>query len=107
MSETLSPATPETPNPSTTSPDASLTLLDLLNLANKGYPDEWLSNYYDPETGARVEGDGDGLAKFIVIELTETFEPTADRETQLGVARQVMETAIKDLQYVIDVIEEA
>lgn len=44
-------------------------LIDLLNIANKGYPDGFLSEYYNHESGDPIDGSGDTLAKFIVIEL--------------------------------------
>ena len=47
-----------------------MTILDLLNEANKTYPDGFLSNYYDEATGEEKEDDGgDGLAFFIVREI--------------------------------------
>ncbi len=81
--------------------DASLTLVELLDLANQGYPDEFLVEYYDPATGAPHLGAGDLLARFIVSELSETLDQNATRAEQLGVARQVLQNTIRDLECVI------
>lgn len=79
-------------------------LVDLLNIANVGYPDQGLSAAYNPEDGAEPEGAeeavGDTLALFIVRELTETFEPSAARDVQLSEGIVVMETAITELDAV-------
>ena len=58
-------------------------LLELLNTANRGYPDGYLAEYYDTRTGERKSGSGDTLALFVVIELTETFDPEADDEARI------------------------
>jgi hypothetical protein len=51
-----------------------MTLLELLNTANQGYPDGDLEEYYDTKTGERKSGSGDTLAQFIVLELIDTFD---------------------------------
>ena len=88
-------------------PNQSLTLLELLSIANKAYPDEYLSNYYNPDTGAKVKGSGDGLAEFIVIELIETFEMRAPREEQKDTAIRVMHSAVRQLKSVVAALEDA
>jgi hypothetical protein len=81
-----------------------LTLLELLNLANEAYPDGFLAEYYDARTGKRLPGGGDSLARFIVAELSETFDPDAPRQAQLGEARTALSHAIDDLQMVIAIL---
>jgi hypothetical protein len=50
-------------------------LVELLNAANQGYPDGYLAEYYDTKTGVlKKRGSGDALAKFIVLELIDTFD---------------------------------
>jgi hypothetical protein len=49
----------------------SLTLAELLNIANDAYPDGFLANYFDPDTEKPKDRSGDTLAQFIVIELSE------------------------------------
>jgi hypothetical protein len=62
----------------------SLSLLELLNIANEAYPDGFLGTYFDSKTGERIEGHGDSLARFVVAELSETFDPKLVRTEQLG-----------------------
>ena len=55
-------------------------LVELLNRANSAYPDNYLSEYFDDKTGEPITPiAGDTLAKFIVAELRETFEPNSHR----------------------------
>ncbi len=81
-----------------------LTLLELLNLANEAYPDGFLAEYYDAKTGQRLPGGGDSLARFIVAEISETFDPDAPRQAQLREARTALSHAIEDLQIVIAIL---
>lgn len=78
-------------------------LKELLDLANQGYPDGGLADYYDDQ-GQLVENTGDSLARFVVIELAETYEDVADetRELQLIRARDVIRRAAADLEGVLD-----
>lgn len=70
-----------------------MTLLELLDAANQGYPDGYLAEYYDTKTGKRKSGSGDGLAQFIVLELIDTFDSEATDDSQIGTATQVLERA--------------
>lgn len=78
-----------------------MTLAELLRRANRGYPDEFLAEYYDPDTGEEQPGSGDTLALFIVRELRETFDPGAPDEAQLAEARRVLDMAQAELAGVI------
>lgn len=82
-----------------------LTLVELLNLANEGYSDGFLSEYYDTKTGECRDGEGDTLAKFIVLELKDTFDPDATREEQMEEANRALNNAIDDLERVIQAVE--
>lgn len=75
--------------------------VELLNKANMGYPDGFLSTYYDEKTGKLIEGSGDDLAKFIVIELQETFDENLSDEEQINEANRVLEKAKQDIDDVI------
>lgn len=80
----------------------SFTQLELLELANEAYEDGFLANYYTKEGNLKKNGSGDTLAKFIVIELIETFDPKASRENQLIVAARAMANAryqLHDLEH--------
>jgi hypothetical protein len=79
-------------------------LIDLLNIANRGYPDQWLSLLYHNQTGEILDDadqQGDTLALFIVRELTETFEPTNASDIQLLEAIRVLEKARHEMQEVV------
>jgi hypothetical protein len=73
-------------------------LVELLKKANEGYDDGYLSEYFNEETGELVEGKGDTLAQFIVIELSETFDADADDEDQIGEAIHLMQRAKSDIE---------
>lgn len=78
----------------------SFTLKELLDLANEAYDDGFLANYYTKK-GALKRGSGDTLAKFIVIELSETFTPSSHPKKQLYEAMKVLESAryqLKDIE---------
>ncbi len=73
-------------------------LVDLLDLANRGYPDGYLTEYYDARTGEPKSGSGDTLAEFIVKELVDTFDSEAEDELQTATAVQMLEHAVGDLE---------
>lgn len=83
-------------------------LVDLMKLASKGYPDG-LEDFFDKKTGKPVvpEGVRDTLALFVVIELSETFDPEASAKKQKEEAVRALERAIEDLHGVITALEEA
>ena len=80
----------------------SLSLVELLNIANEAYEDGYLSEYFDPGTGASRAGSGDTLAELIVREIRDTFDSKATRSQQLEEARRVLMNAIDDLETVIE-----
>jgi len=82
-----------------------MTLPELLNAANKGYPDGCLTEYYDIKTGARRRGQGDTLAEFIVLELIDTFDSKATDDTQIDEATHALERARTELLGVIQALE--
>ena len=61
----------------------SLSLVELLNVANEAYDDGYLAEYFDPDTGGPKTGSGDTLAEFIVREMRDRFDPNATRSQQL------------------------
>jgi len=76
-------------------------LVELLNKANEGYEDGYLENYFDPKTGEFIQGKGDTLSEFIVVELSETFDPDADDETQIAEAIRAMDMTKRDIEGVM------
>lgn len=74
-------------------PSKRLTLNELLTTVNTRYDENYLSEYFDPNTGRAKAGSGDSLAKFIVCELRETFEEDSTRQQQLALAVRTLERA--------------
>lgn len=88
--------------------DDPLTLKQLLDMANEVYPDGVLADYYDEEgKPANLDETGDTLAKFIVIELAETFEPEETAGQQLETAMEKLDRAMEDLVLVYNRLEDA
>jgi hypothetical protein len=77
-----------------------MTLVELLDKANAGYPDGFLREYYNSKTGRPRKGKGDTLAQFIVIELSETFDPDADDDDQRYTADRMLRAAVTELESV-------
>lgn len=78
-----------------------MTLKELIETANNGFPDNYLAQYYDEQTGQPKEGHGDTLAEFIVKELAETFDSTASPWEQVSTAIGVIERAQEDMSGVL------
>ncbi len=78
-------------------------LLDLQNLVSSGYgragADGSMGPYYNHKTGQAKPNakGGDGLARFVAIEIAETFDATLDEHEQLDEAIQALENAQADL----------
>ena len=75
---------------------------ELMDRANRFYPDGFLQEYLDEQGDycPKTHG-GDGLANFIASELDETFDSDASDEDQLSEAKRVMHTALGDILAVI------
>ncbi len=88
--------------------DRSFTVLEILNIASRDYPDDYLRHYYDQKTGRfNAAGSGDTLAEFIVREIQETFDATVPRRDQLAEVSRVLHRGITHLQGVIKAVTEA
>ncbi len=83
-----------------------LTFPELLNAANKHYDENYLSAYFDAESGRYKKGSGDTLAEFIVRELRESFDWKGSRERRVSVAVRALERAKQDIQRAIDGLRE-
>ena len=81
-----------------------MTLLEVLNVASKGYPNGGLTRYFDPETGEPVGGHGDALAAFVVREISETYGEGESDVDNLYRAKQVIRTAQGELEQVIEAL---
>lgn len=84
-----------------------MTKLELLNLASKGYPDDYLKEYIGEVGEMKGFHAGDTLAYSIVSNLGETFLPTSSKREQLDEAVRVLNTMISDIQGVIDALKGA
>jgi hypothetical protein len=88
-----------------------MTLVQLLDKASEGYDVEGtLAMYYHPQTGELKRGRtmakfGDGLARFVVVELAETFDPDASKTEQVAEAVRVMENAKREIEGVLNSLE--
>ncbi len=84
-----------------------MNVVELLDIASSGYPDECTRLFYNKKTGKpKYHKTGDTLAKFVVIELFETYEYAEDdtEEAVLDNAIQKLETAKDDLESVIQAL---
>jgi hypothetical protein len=85
-----------------------MTIDELIHLAAKGYPDEYLLEFWnDYKHEPRYDHTGYGLAKFIVIELFETFDIKGSDEEQLNTALEMMSNAVEHTMGVVGEIENA
>ena len=79
-------------------------LLEVLNLANKGY-DGGLAEFYEEKTGDVIDRVGDTLALFIVSELSSTYQAGVEDEGQILHAIHAMTVAKNELESVIIAVQ--
>lgn len=77
-------------------------LIELMTRAAAAYDgDGTLAEYFDPASGRWRENPdpcgSDGLARFVAIELNDTFDETAGEEEQLDAARAALESGARQL----------
>lgn len=71
----------------------------LVAAANDRYPGQFLSQYFDvAREKFLTRGCGDTLARFIVVEIRDTFDPAGTDATQVDEAIRVLEQGQKDLE---------
>ena len=80
-----------------------MTMEDLIKLADDAYDDGLVQEYFEDRDGQH----GDTLAKFIAMELEDTFDPDLPTEKQIAEAIRLMTSAIRQLQDVVSAFEEA
>ncbi len=78
----------------------------ILEAANKHYPNSYLANYHDDQGRSSVLSGGDKLAEFIVGEIAEVCDDGGDIITRLNDIRDRMEDAIDDIFLVLDGVKE-
>ena len=81
----------------------SLTLDEIMEVIDKAYPDGLIMEYYKNPKGICR----DGLAQFIVQEMTDLYTPDADPGTQLAECMRGIDMAMSDLTEVRTVLEDA
>lgn len=79
----------------------------LMRTAADGYPDGFTDMYWDYDNQCVNEnGNGDTLAQFIVVELSETFDEDATEEAQLEDAMHVLSNAVDSVEDVRDTLRD-
>ncbi len=75
---------------------------ELIAIADQAYPDGCISQCWDAKLQRPVSPRKpvDGLARFCVVELSETFDPKATDEAQRREAARVMQRAADEVQRV-------
>lgn len=77
-------------------------LEEIIAIADAAYADGFVGEYFDPKTQKAKELKlGDTLARFIVIELCETYDSKASEADQLNEAQRVLAMARDELESVI------
>ncbi len=94
-----------------------MTLIDLIRRASSGYeadlPESPLTDQCHPDgtpmTSAEYEdhGCGDTLARFVVVELAETYDLDAPDDAHLAVAARVIRNARRNLDNILDALGQA
>lgn len=90
-----------------------LTLIGLLMAAGKKYPDQSVDDYWRPHPKCANNNKvkirnvrGDTLAKFVAIEISETYEAGMSNDKKIDRAIECIEKAIGDLWKVTAGLEE-
>ena len=82
-----------------------MTLDELINRADAGYPDNALIQHYDAAKQRAVpKPKGDSLAWFIVRELCDTLDADADEESQIAEAERALAAVVREVESVIRAI---
>ncbi len=82
-----------------------MTIEELIKIANDAYSelDDMVLRYFEDPTGEH----GDSLAKFVCVELSETFDADGDEDDQYTEAIRAMLSAQRQLQDVVSALESA
>ena len=75
-------------------------LARLIKRASAAYPDDLVKDYFDAKHGEvrtkHPHGEDDGLARFICVEIVETFDAEASDARQLKEASRAIQRAAED-----------
>ena len=80
---------------------------ELIEIVNKGYPDDMIMEAFNNRLKLSNKGIGDDLAVFIVREITETFNENMPDIEQLTEALRVLECASTEIDNVMDILLDA
>ena len=80
-----------------------MTLNEIIKVASDAYPDGLVELYHTNPSG----NHGDGLARFIAVELKETYDAAASAGNQIYEAWRTMRLARAELDAVCDALEDA
>jgi hypothetical protein len=83
----------------------------IMEVVSQRYDDGLIAQCWDekkkcPVSAKKAREAGDGLAYFIVIEISETYDPVASDAEQIAEAIRVMNSASYQLSEVIDGLEQ-
>ena len=83
---------------------------EIIAITNQSYPDGMIAQYWDekkhrPLGVQAARNVGDGLARFIVQELFETFDAEASDGDQITEAIRVMDSARREIDQIIGAFE--
>ena len=83
-----------------------MTLNQLICRAASVYPEAYVLEYWDAEAQEPKENPlgGDTLARFIAIELADTFDEEADDDKQIAEAVRAMQSAADDLAAIVQAL---
>jgi hypothetical protein len=79
-----------------------MTLGKLIDIIDEAYGEDRVKLYFEDPDGAH----GDSLARFIAIEIRETYDPSAATEKQIEEAMRCMSSARGQLEDVIKALVE-
>lgn len=80
-------------------------LNEMMRIVDAGYPDGMVRLCWDEKNQQVRGGQGDTLAEFIVREIVDTFDATADTRGQIQAALDAMRWAAIELGAVISALE--
>lgn len=82
-----------------------MNLKTLIAMASRAYPDDYIIGAYNPKTKHAKEDHGDGLAAFVINELSDTFDSHASTTSQLLEALRVISNAKVELENISDALD--
>lgn len=78
----------------------------IIAMASSAYPDDLIQQIYKAKTTTQKDALGDGLAKFIASELSETYDKKAPLEKQLYEACNAMDRVAREVHAVREILQD-